>query len=47
MVAVSQAASALHHSVTEGHVGAGIVGYLMVFFAIWWAWMNFTWFGPR
>ena len=22
----------------------GILGYLMVFFAIWWAWMNFTWF---
>ncbi len=20
------------------------MGYLMVFFAIWWAWMNFTWF---
>ena len=22
----------------------GLIGYLMVFFAIWWAWMNFTWF---
>ena len=22
----------------------GLSGYLMVFFAIWWAWMNFTWF---
>ena len=22
----------------------GWSGYLMVFFAIWWAWMNFTWF---
>ena len=22
----------------------GIVGYFMVFFAIWWAWVNFTWF---
>jgi low temperature requirement protein LtrA len=21
-----------------------VVGYAMVFFAIWWAWMNFTWF---
>lgn len=28
----------------EGHVGEGILDYLMVFFAIWWAWMNFTWF---
>jgi low temperature requirement protein LtrA len=21
-----------------------IISYAMVFFAIWWAWMNFTWF---
>jgi low temperature requirement protein LtrA len=21
-----------------------VLGYLMVFFAVWWAWMNFTWF---
>jgi len=44
VVAVAQAASALHHEVAAGHVGDGIVGYAMVFFAIWWAWMNFTWF---
>ena len=24
--------------------GEGILNYAMVFFAIWWAWMNFTWF---
>ncbi|MEV6037854.1 low temperature requirement protein A [Nonomuraea sp. NPDC052116] len=23
---------------------ACLVGYAMVFFAIWWAWMNVTWF---
>ncbi len=22
----------------------GIVGFLALFFAVWWAWMNFTWF---
>jgi low temperature requirement protein LtrA len=44
VVAVAQAASALHHQVAEDHLGDGIVGYVMVFFAIWWAWMNFTWF---
>jgi low temperature requirement protein LtrA len=44
VVAVAQAASALHHEVAEDHVGDGLVGYAMVFFAIWWAWMNFTWF---
>lgn len=44
VVAVSQAAAQLHHSLAGGHVAAGLPGYLMVFFAIWWAWMNFTWF---
>src|SRR5690242_7742929 len=44
VVAVAQAALPLHHSISEDHVGHGVQGYLMVFFAIWWAWMNFTWF---
>jgi low temperature requirement protein LtrA len=44
VVAVAQAAAPLHHSIAEGHVLHGLRGYLMVFFAIWWAWMNFTWF---
>ncbi len=44
VVAIAQAAGGLHHSVAEAHVLEGLVGYLMVFFAIWWAWMNFTWF---
>ncbi len=44
VIAVSIAAVQLHHSLTENHIAEGIVSYLMVFFAIWWAWMNFTWF---
>jgi low temperature requirement protein LtrA len=44
VVAVASAASALHHEIAEDHVGDGVVGYASVFFAIWWAWMNFTWF---
>ncbi|AYJ52195.1 low temperature requirement protein A [Rhodococcus sp. P1Y] len=44
VVAVSIAAVQLHHALTENHIAAGIVSYLMVFFGIWWAWMNFTWF---
>jgi low temperature requirement protein LtrA len=44
VVAVAQAADALHHQIAADHVGDGVVGYAMVFFAIWWAWMNFTWF---
>lgn len=44
VVAISTAAAELHHAISEGHVLAGLLGYLVVFFAIWWAWLNFTWF---
>ncbi|HEY6634633.1 MAG TPA: low temperature requirement protein A [Acidimicrobiia bacterium] len=44
VVAIAFAAAALHHDVVEGLVGEAIVRYFQVFFAIWWAWMNFTWF---
>ena len=44
VVAVARAAAGLHHAIAELHVGAGLIGFAMVFFAIWWAWMNFTWF---
>ena len=44
VVAVSFASIELHHGFLEGHGGQYVVGYVMVFFAIWWAWMGFTWF---
>ncbi|MDI6628073.1 MAG: low temperature requirement protein A [Rhodococcus sp. (in: high G+C Gram-positive bacteria)] len=44
VVAVSIAAVQLHHDLTENHIADGLLGYALVFFAIWWAWMNFTWF---
>jgi low temperature requirement protein LtrA len=44
VVAVSIAAAELHHGLAEDHVAGSIGRYLMVFFSIWWAWMNFTWF---
>ena len=44
VVAIAQAAAAFHHSITEHHVAEGLLGFLTVFFGIWWAWMNFTWF---
>lgn len=45
VVAVSLAAGRLHHALEIGHVADGLLGYGTVFFAIWWAWVNFTWFG--
>lgn len=44
VVAVSVASVELHHQLSDGHVLHGIAVYLVVFFGIWWAWMNFTWF---
>ncbi|MEU8570782.1 low temperature requirement protein A [Streptomyces pathocidini] len=44
VVAIAQAGVALVHALAEGHIGHGVSGYAMVFFAIWWAWMNFSWF---
>ncbi len=44
VVAIAQAGVALHHAEAEGHFFLGIVRYLMVFFSIWWGWINFTWF---
>ncbi|GLZ78806.1 membrane protein [Actinorhabdospora filicis] len=44
VVAVAQAALQLEHGLAEGHTWQGIGTYLMIFAAIWWAWMNFTWF---
>lgn len=44
VVAIAQAGAQLVHSVAAGHAGEGILNYAMIFFSIWWAWMNFTWF---
>ncbi|AXE27806.1 low temperature requirement protein A [Streptomyces globosus] len=44
VVAVAQAGRQLVHALAEDHVAQGVTGYLFVFFGIWWAWMNFTWF---
>ena len=45
VVAVAVAASSLHHGIAEDHILESVLGYVMTFFAIWWAWMAFTWFG--
>lgn len=44
VVAVAQVALQLATSISEGRALGAIVSFLMVFFAIWWAWVNFTWF---
>lgn len=44
VVAVAAAAAQLHHAEAEDHVGSGLLNYAVVFFAIWWAWVNYSWF---
>src|SRR5579859_7341760 len=44
VVAVARAAAQLHADISAGHGWHAVGNYVMVFFAIWWAWMNFTWF---
>ncbi|GAA3867080.1 low temperature requirement protein A [Leifsonia kafniensis] len=44
VVAVASITAQLAHGIAIGHGVQTIVPFLQVFFAIWWAWMNFTWF---
>jgi low temperature requirement protein LtrA len=46
VIAVSIAASTLHEHLVAGSESTlqALGSYLCVFFAVWWAWMNFTWF---
>ncbi len=43
VVAIASAAASLHHGLAEGHLDA-VVYFCVVFFAVWWAWVGYTWF---
>ncbi|MBE0402262.1 membrane protein [Halomonas citrativorans] len=44
VIAVASAASGLHHAILAFHITEGVLKFSASFFAIWWAWMNFTWY---
>ncbi|MBF4571126.1 low temperature requirement protein A [Herbiconiux sp. VKM Ac-1786] len=44
VVAVASIVAQLAHAVAEDHIATALPNFLMVFFAIWLAWLNFTWF---
>ena len=44
VVGIAQVAGSQHHALAAGHVATALAAYPTAFFAIWWAWMNFTWF---
>lgn len=43
VIAIASAAAGLHHALAADHAAEGIFKFLGAFFAIWWAWMNYTW----
>ncbi|MGL4281934.1 MAG: low temperature requirement protein A [Albidovulum sp.] len=44
VLAIAAAAAGFHHSISEGHGLEGLPRFAFLFMAIWWAWMNFSWF---
>lgn len=44
VIAIASAAAGLHHAISENHAVEGIVSFVLSFFGIWWAWMNYSWF---
>ena len=44
VAAVAQAGSGLEQGLVSGDARRVLIVYPLVFFAIWWGWMNFTWF---
>ena len=44
VIAVARAGIELHNALAVGHAGLALARYAEIFFGLWWAWMNFTWF---
>jgi low temperature requirement protein LtrA len=44
VVAFGIAADELAEYVADGHVGAGVAGFVFASFAVSWAWLNYSWF---
>ncbi len=44
VIAVAALTNRFAHAIAEGHALDVLVPFLLVFFAIWWAWTNYTWF---
>lgn len=44
VIAIAAVTASLHHAISEGHGLEKLPTFVFLFIAIWWAWMNFTWF---
>lgn len=44
VIAIAAVTAGLHHGISEGHGLEVLPRFLFLFVAVWWCWMNFTWF---
>jgi low temperature requirement protein LtrA len=44
VIAIAAVTAGLHHAISAGHGAEALPRFIFLFLAIWWAWMNFTWF---
>ncbi|MEZ5779332.1 MAG: low temperature requirement protein A [Paracoccaceae bacterium] len=44
VIAIAAVTAAFHHAIAEGHGMVALPRFVFLFLAVWWAWMNFTWF---
>jgi low temperature requirement protein LtrA len=44
VVGFGTAASQFARALSENHIGSGLAGFVFATFAVWWAWVNFSWF---
>ncbi|WP_413875476.1 low temperature requirement protein A [Albidovulum sp.] len=43
VIAIAAVTAGLHHAIAEGHGIDALPRFVILFLAVWWAWMNFTW----
>ncbi len=44
VIAIASLTAAFHHAISAGHGAEKLPAFAFVFVAIWWVWMNFTWY---
>lgn len=44
VVAIGQAGHEFSTAIINGQLGHGLASYAQIFFAVWWPWMNYSWF---
>lgn len=44
VIAIASLTAAFHHAISDGHALEMLPNFAFLFLALWWAWMNFTWF---